>query len=118
VHYHQLDLEKEAHNLTEFSSKFALDDWVVFPRPIEGYVSRHVLVETLMEGRPILNFMKLRNEVGEGVRTGRCVGGCGLCVCVYVGVGGVSVVTRAHTVWTPLTAPHWCPIYAPILALI
>ena len=62
----QLDLEKEAHNLTEFSQKFALDDWVVFPRPVEGYVSRHALVETLMEGRPILNYMKLRNEVGGG----------------------------------------------------
>jgi len=57
-----LDLEKEAKHLTEFSQKFANDSWAAFPTPIEGYVSRNVLVETLMEGSSIMNYMKMKAE--------------------------------------------------------
>ena len=65
----QLDLEKEANHLVEFSQKFANDSWAAFPTPIEGFVNRNVLVETLMEGTSIMNYMKLKaNNGGEGFK--------------------------------------------------
>ena len=59
----QLDLRQEAKNLVDFAAKFSEDSWAAFPVPIEGYVTRNVLVETLMEGISIVNYMKM---VAEG----------------------------------------------------
>lgn len=56
----QLDLRLEASNLSEFSSKFADDTWAAFPTPIDGFVTKNVLIETLMEGSSIANFMRLK----------------------------------------------------------
>ena len=56
----QLDLRLEASNLSEFSTKFANDKWAAFPTPIEGFVTRNVLIETLMEGSSIANFMRMK----------------------------------------------------------
>ena len=65
----QLNLEVEANNLISFSQKFAHDSWAAFPMPIEGYVNRHVLVETLMEGTSIMNYMKMKaDEVEENMQ--------------------------------------------------
>lgn len=55
----QLDLRLEAHHLQVFNKKFLGEDWAVFPKPIEPFISRNVLVETLMEGKPIKDFMAL-----------------------------------------------------------
>jgi predicted unusual protein kinase regulating ubiquinone biosynthesis (AarF/ABC1/UbiB family) len=40
----QLDLRIEASNLSQFAAKFADDPWAAFPIPIEGWVTRNVLV--------------------------------------------------------------------------
>lgn len=56
----QLDLRLEASNLSEFSTKFANDPWAAFPTPIKGFVTRNVLIETLMEGSSIANFMRMK----------------------------------------------------------
>jgi aarF domain-containing kinase len=55
----QLDLRKEAHNLSTFINKFANEKWALFPEPVQGYIKKNVLVETLMEGSPIEQYMKL-----------------------------------------------------------
>lgn len=55
----QLDLRKEANNLTTFIKKFANDKWALFPEPVKGYVKKNVLIETLMDGKPIEEYMKL-----------------------------------------------------------
>lgn len=65
----QLDLRLEAYNLTEFSSKFANDPWAAFPKPIEGLVTRNVLVETLMEGSSIANFMRMKVRTYDSLVT-------------------------------------------------
>lgn len=54
----QLDLRKEAFNLKKFGIKFASESWAKFPAPIEGFIHKNVLVETLMEGIPLSDFMK------------------------------------------------------------
>jgi ABC1 atypical kinase-like domain len=56
----QLDLRLEASNLSQFSTKFANDPWAAFPTPIKGFVTRNVLIETLMEGSSIANFMRMK----------------------------------------------------------
>lgn len=63
----QLDLRVEADNLVSFGQKFAKDTWAVFPSPIEGLISKSVMVETLFDGKPIINFMNLKSEVGDSV---------------------------------------------------
>lgn len=63
----QLDLRFEASNLVKFTKKFAEDKWALFPSPIEGFVTKNVLVETLMEGAPISNFMHLQGEIGDSI---------------------------------------------------
>jgi len=64
----QLDLRLEASNLSLFASKFENDPWAAFPTPIEGFVRHNVLIETLMEGSSIVNFMKMKAEdVGDTV---------------------------------------------------
>lgn len=55
--HQQLDLRTEAYNLTRFIANFpdaaSSSGSIVFPRPIEGFVTKHVLVETLLPGKPI-----------------------------------------------------------------
>jgi predicted unusual protein kinase regulating ubiquinone biosynthesis (AarF/ABC1/UbiB family) len=46
----QLDLRVEAKNLVKFANNFREEKWAVFPRPMEGLVTKNVLVETLMDG--------------------------------------------------------------------
>jgi aarF domain-containing kinase len=66
----QLDLRKEAYNLKKFGRKFAKENWVVFPKPLDGFVCKNVLVETFMEGTPIKSFMRRAEEgaVGDKLR--------------------------------------------------
>ena len=52
--------------LSEFSTKFANDKWAAFPTPIDGYVTRNVLIETLMEGSSIANFMRMKVQFSFG----------------------------------------------------
>jgi aarF domain-containing kinase len=59
----QMDLRKEASHLVKFGKKFAQDDWAVFPQPVEGYVTKYALVETLMLGTPINTYMALSDKV-------------------------------------------------------
>ncbi len=59
----QMDLRKEASHLVKFQKKFAHEDWAVFPQPMDGYVTKNVMVETLMEGTPISHFMTLSDDV-------------------------------------------------------
>jgi aarF domain-containing kinase len=61
----QLDLRLEASHLVKFAKKFTNEKWALFPQPVEGFVTRHVMVETLMEGKPISYFMNLPAEVGS-----------------------------------------------------
>ena len=61
----QLDLTVEAKNLIQFTKKFAHEKWAEFPAPVEGFVTKNVLVETLMEGVSITKFMKMPSEVGD-----------------------------------------------------
>jgi aarF domain-containing kinase len=61
----QLDLRVEASNLIKFAKKFKEDHWAVFPKPIDGMVTKNVLVETLVPGTPIVNYMKLGDDDPE-----------------------------------------------------
>ena len=63
----QLDLRYEAMNLIKFAKKFTNDNWACFPSPIEGFVTKNVLVETLIEGAPISNFLQLKSEIGDSI---------------------------------------------------
>eukprot|EP00597_Dinobryon_sp_UTEXLB2267_P000988 CAMPEP_0170065468 /NCGR_PEP_ID=MMETSP0019_2-20121128/5543_1 /TAXON_ID=98059 /ORGANISM="Dinobryon sp., Strain UTEXLB2267" /LENGTH=418 /DNA_ID=CAMNT_0010272343 /DNA_START=429 /DNA_END=1681 /DNA_ORIENTATION=+ len=63
----QLDLRFEAHNLIKFAKKFANESWALFPSPIDGFVTKNVLVESLMEGVPIASFMQLKSEIGDSI---------------------------------------------------
>ena len=63
----QLDFTQEAANLRAFASNFGSIFWrafVSFPVPIEGYVSREVLIETYEPGESVARFLK-RYESGE-----------------------------------------------------
>lgn len=64
----QLDLRIEASNLSQFASNFSDDPWAAFPLPVEGWITRNVLVETLIEGSSIVNFMKMKpHDMNDGV---------------------------------------------------
>ena len=53
--YRQLDLRVEAKNINTFNSNFVEDStWAEFPHILEALVSKHVIVETLMEGNYII----------------------------------------------------------------
>ena len=54
----QLDLRVEARNLTRFRRDFADDNQVAFPAPIPGLTRMNVLVESFVNGKPILEYMK------------------------------------------------------------
>jgi len=56
----QLDFRDEASNLNTFNEKFNGMFWsslVSFPKPIEGLISEHVLVETFEEGESVAHFL-------------------------------------------------------------
>lgn len=55
----QLDLTIEASNLKKFSKKWAHETWGQFPLPMDGYISKNVLLETLMEGRPLSEYCNM-----------------------------------------------------------
>ena len=61
----QLDMTVEAQNLIKFAAKFANEKWASFPRPIDGLYSKNVLVETLEEGKSIVNFMTLSDDLSS-----------------------------------------------------
>jgi aarF domain-containing kinase len=65
----QLDLRFEANHLISFTKKFVHEKWAVFPKPIEGFITKNVLIETLMEGTPINYFMKLSDDVSTKMKT-------------------------------------------------
>lgn len=59
----QLDLRLEAHHLQVFNKKFAQEkSWVAFPKPFDGYITKNVLVETLMQGAPMKSYLALAND--------------------------------------------------------
>ena len=53
----QLDLRIEAFNLITFNKKFINDNWAIFPKPINNYIHKNVIIETLMEGKSIMHYM-------------------------------------------------------------
>lgn len=54
----QMDLELEAKHLKRFNRDFANDDNVSFPDPLDELTTSQVLVETFVEGTPILEYTK------------------------------------------------------------
>mmetsp|Transcript_25414 Transcript_25414/g.73516 ORF Transcript_25414/g.73516 Transcript_25414/m.73516 type:complete len:554 (+) Transcript_25414:81-1742(+) len=66
----QLDLRVEARNLTRFRRDFADDNQVAFPAPIPGLTRMNVLVESYVNGKPVLEFMKTaKKEDNETLAT-------------------------------------------------
>jgi len=63
----QLDLRFEANHLLKFTKKFMNEKWAIFPKPIDGYITKNVLIETLMTGTPINYFMKLSDNISNKV---------------------------------------------------
>lgn len=61
----QLDLRLEAHNLKTFARKFKEEKWITFPSPIENFITKNVIVETLMSGTPINKYMQIQDSVSE-----------------------------------------------------
>ena len=75
VLYRQVDLNEEAANLNEFRKNFyrspreERNSMVLFPRPIEGWISRTVLIEELIEdAKPISDLLKDESVEGLEVR--------------------------------------------------
>ena len=54
----QLDLTLEANHLRRFNQDFAQDDHVNFPNPLRELTTSQVLVETFVEGTPIMEYTK------------------------------------------------------------
>jgi aarF domain-containing kinase len=63
--HQQLDLRLEAKHLQTFNKKFSSETWAAFPKPIDGFVTKNVLVETLMQGTPIKQFMSLPDDINN-----------------------------------------------------
>ena len=64
--YKQLDLRVESHNLKRFIKNFSEDGaWAVFPQPLDGLSQKNVLVETMLDGRPVSEFMKMTGEATD-----------------------------------------------------
>ena len=59
----QIDMKLEASNLIIFQKKWERENWVSFPTPIAGMITKNVLVETLMDGISIEKFMGMASEV-------------------------------------------------------
>jgi aarF domain-containing kinase len=71
----QADLRIEADNLKQFRANFYRDEKdeaesaILFPRPVDGWLSHNVLVETLVSnGRTIAEFIRDGSEEGTEVR--------------------------------------------------
>ena len=62
----QIDMTLEASNLILFRKNWAKEDWAMFPEPIQGLVTKNVLVETLMEGESMEKFMSLKETDDNG----------------------------------------------------
>ncbi|CAL4062816.1 unnamed protein product, partial [Meganyctiphanes norvegica] len=58
----QVDLRTEAENLEIFKENFANVTNVNFPKPLQPFVKRKVLVETLEEGIPMIEFIGSSGE--------------------------------------------------------
>jgi aarF domain-containing kinase len=59
----QLDLRHEARNLQKFCQNFEGVDYIEFPRLVEEFQpTQHCLVETFLEGLPILEFAKSNRD--------------------------------------------------------
>jgi aarF domain-containing kinase len=54
----QLDLTLEADHLRRFNRDFASDEQVSFPRPMRDLTTPQVLVETFVEGTPVIEYTK------------------------------------------------------------
>ena len=52
----QLDLTLEAKHLERFNRDFANDKHVTFPKPIQEFTTSQVLIETFIDGTPIMNY--------------------------------------------------------------
>jgi aarF domain-containing kinase len=72
----QLDLRHEARNLQRFNKEFEDDfDKIIFPVVVSEFPpSRNVLVETFIEGQPILEFAKENSEKSSVLRQ-LCING-------------------------------------------
>lgn len=58
--YKQLDLRVEGNHLKKFIRNFSEDtSWTEFPKPIDQLTHKNVLVETLLKGTSISEYMKL-----------------------------------------------------------
>ena len=59
--HHQIDFREEAANLEKFNANFSSDKHrapVIFPSPLQGLVTREVLVETFLEGELMSDFFE------------------------------------------------------------
>ncbi|XP_076283242.1 putative aarF domain-containing protein kinase 2 [Lasioglossum baleicum] len=80
----QVDMNREAKNLMQFSANFSEKKNVVFPRPYANFTQREILVESFHEGASILDFLeyedhKLQEKLAKiGVKT----------ILKMVGIGG------------------------------
>ena len=54
----QLDLTLEAGHLKRFNRNFANDDQVSFPQPMDDLTTTQILVETFVDGTPIIKYTK------------------------------------------------------------
>lgn len=117
----QLDLHEEASNLDRFRANFDPggdgEPLVVFPAPMWPWVSEAVLVESFVEGQPMLQWAaKLPQDAKVGRRGGGgrehapawVKGGKG----VREGEGGASVVACCHAL-----SPHPAAPLPPLAAL-
>lgn len=59
----QIDLRTEAENLELFQENFADVSTVTFPKPLRPFVKKRVLVETLEEGIPMIEFIGTSGEI-------------------------------------------------------
>lgn len=53
----QLDMKCEARNLTRFRKAFTTDDEIEFPQPLTDITTGSVLVESFIDGEPVLNYL-------------------------------------------------------------
>jgi len=58
----QIDLIREAHNLQIFNKNFVSYEGVTFPKLIDHFVTKRVLVETFEDGEPLANFLNSNNK--------------------------------------------------------
>ena len=64
----QLDLTKEAAHMQRFANDFKANPQVAFAEPLAGFTKPHALVETLMTGEPIVNFMSKATDIATKLK--------------------------------------------------